>query len=137
QLLDSGEVEEANFPTREERDPNLRRQSFAAALERASRRTTAFNRVPYPELYPARFARISQTNPELAEKLKSRLLVVDDDWDTVRRTPEPPSFPLFFVTSGACQVFYGEKQIASDVAKADRHRGITGSADASAQARSA
>jgi IS605 OrfB family transposase len=133
-LADSGQVDEANFPTVEQRDPSLRMRTYLGALSRSCNRVTDFNRVPYPELYPERYARIQKTNPALAERLSQRLLVVDEDWDTVRRKPIPPQFPLFFVTSAACQVFAGSKDIKAGIAKADRHRGIASEEDAGRQA---
>lgn len=133
-LADSGEVDQANFPTVEDRDPDLRMESYLNSLDRSCRRTTDFNRVPYPELYPERYARILKTNSTLAERLARRLLVVDEDWNMVRRKPIPPQFPLFFVTSGACQVFAGSKDIKAGIAKADRHRGIADEEDGAKQA---
>lgn len=83
QLDDSGEVDQANFPTVETRDPGLRQGLYHESLTRSCRRTTPFERKPYKEVNPERFARIASRDPELADKLEKRRVIVDPDWDNV------------------------------------------------------
>lgn len=124
QLDDSGEVEQANFPTVESRHPGQRQQSYLDSLDRSCRRTTPFERKPYSEVNHERFARIAKQDPLLADKLEKREVIVDSDWDNVRRTPFPPQTPLLIATSDAAQIFAGEKQVEAGISKADMCRGV-------------
>lgn len=127
-----GKVAEANFPTVESRDPQLRQAHYQTSLLAAARRTEPFPRKTYPELYPERWVRILKEGDQATiEKLQNRQLIVDPDWDAVRHTPVPDLFHLLFVTSGAVQVFCGEKRVEAGVSKADMCRGIDKVADSS------
>lgn len=130
QLDDSGEMDEANFPSVESRDPEQRRQVYLDALDRSSRRTIPFERKPYSEVNPERFARIAKQDPELADRLEKREVIVDPDWIDVRRSPFPPQVPLLFATSDAVQIFAGEKRVEAGISKADMCRGIDRVVDA-------
>lgn len=106
---------EVAFPTVEDRDPSHRQYDYADALDSLGRDARPLHRITAREAEPGKYA---------ADDPKGNRLVMDDErWLKVARSPEPHPIPLFFTDGGSVRLEYGEARFDAGVSKADRHRG--------------
>lgn len=96
-LADSGAVALAAFPTTEQRNPQLRRAAWEAALNRVCRRVTPF---PYEKARDVNPAKYRADDPR-----GDRTVNVDPDWHVVVGSQEPRRTPLLFVTGGSVRLY--------------------------------
>lgn len=106
---------EVAFPTVEDRDPVRRRAAYEAAIDQLVRDVRPLMYAHARDKAPGKYA---------ADDPRGNRLVVDDErWFAVTRTPEPHPIPLFFVDSGSVRIQIGEARFDAGISKADRHRG--------------
>lgn len=114
--LESSRVKgETAFPTVEIRDPVVRRVMFEQAVDALVSDIRPFSRIPLREKFPTKFA---EDDPR-----GDRLIVDDERWFAVLRSPDPHPIPLFFVNSKAITILRGDAHFSAGISKKDRHRG--------------
>ena len=106
---------EVNFPTVEDRDPARRRQAYETALDALCHDLRPLNHVMLRDAYPGEYA--------ADDPRGDKLIVHDDRWFAVTRSPEPHPIPLLFPQGGAVRLLEGSARFDASVSKADRHCG--------------
>lgn len=120
--LESSRVKgETAFPTVEIRDPETRRVMFEEAVHTLTSDIRPLGRIPLREKFPTKFA---EDDPR-----GDRLIVDDERWFAVLRSPDPHPIPLFFVNSKAITLLRGDAHFSAGVSKKNRHRGKMQSSD--------
>ncbi|GEM_PF-3536158 len=114
--LESSRVKgETAFPTVEIRDPAVRRVMFEEAVDALISDIRPFERISLREKFPTKFA---EDDPR-----GDRLIVDDERWFAVLRSPDPHPIPLFFVNSKAITIVRGDAHFSASISKSNRHRG--------------
>jgi hypothetical protein len=114
--LESTKVKgEVAFPTIEDRDPVRRRAAYEAAIDALVSDVRPLRRVRARDKAPGKYA--------ADDKRGDRLVVDDERWLAVTRSPDPHPIPLFFADSKSVRIQQGEARFDAGISKADRHRG--------------
>jgi hypothetical protein len=106
---------EIAFPTIEDRNPATRRADYEAALDAL-----------LIDVRPLAYTRARDLDPRLFaedDRRGDRLVVNDERWLAIMRSPDPHPIPLLFVSGGSVRIVQGEAKIKAGVSKPDRHRG--------------
>lgn len=109
-----GTKSDTSFPTREDRNPERRRQLYERAIDHLIEDVRPLNYAKARDLDPGAY--------KADDKRGDRLVVRDDRWEAMIRNRDPHPFPLYFITADAVQVQIGEREAGAGVSKADRHR---------------
>lgn len=114
--LESSRVREGTaFPTVEDRDPVRRRAVYVMALKALLNDVRPFNRVSKRELFPGEYA--------ADDAAGDKLVVADERYRAITRSPDPHPIPLLFVKGDAVVMVAGTARFDAGIAKRDRHRG--------------
>jgi IS605 OrfB family transposase len=114
--LESAKVKgEVAFPSIEDRNPERRKRSYERAIDVLVEDLEPIARIRARDASPNAFAQDDTKG--------DRMLIRDDRWDAVMRSPEPHPIPLFFVTGNMIRLVKGSASFDAGISKRDRHAG--------------
>ncbi len=116
QLASSKVKGEVNFPTVEDRDPARRQRAYEDAIDALCRDLRPLTHAKLRDVFPGEYA---TDDPK-----GDRLIVHDERWFAVTRSPEPWPIPLLFTEGKSLQLLEGSARFDAGVSKANRHRRV-------------